>query len=210
MPPRILAALVVLSLAPHAFADAVPPPPDDCPSGTEPVTDHGGPRCEKAAPKNCPSGWRGVIGGECVLHQCTADADCRETGRVCRPASLCFEPHQRYSTCQGSRSNALGAPPVLGGPCMQLPEPVTDWNPVNVCGGTERCASPGECRPSKLCVVPNSPSPKVMPRDESGQVQSKPSGCGSGCVSAPGHSGTAAALMAIGALGAALALRRRR
>ncbi len=207
-------ALFALLLAPHALADAVPPPPDDCPSGTIPTTDHGGPRCEKEPPKNCPSGWRGVMGGECALALCSSDADCADSGRVCRPASVCFEPWQRTSTCDNaspSRSNNLATPsPVLGGPCMQLDEPVTEWNPVNVCGGTEKCAAPSECRPSKLCVDKEKPAPKVMPRDDSGQVQTKPSGCGNGCVTAPVHSGSGAALIATGLLGLLAFARRRR
>jgi hypothetical protein len=205
--------LVFLSSAGEAFADAVPPPPDNCPPGTVGVTSHGGPACEKEAPKNCPNGWMGVTGGTCMLHQCSDDSACAADGKVCRDASLCFEPRTRTTTCgpvSTPRGPEMATPrsPVLGGPCAVLDEPVTDWIPVNVCGGTEACASPSECRPSKLCVTPNEPPPVAQPRTPSGDVQAKPGGCGSGCV-ATRTAGISGALLAIGAL-ALLSLRRRK
>lgn len=210
-----MAVVCLLLVAPRAWADAVPPPPDDCPAGTVGVTGHGGPHCEKEAPKNCPNGWRGQVGGNCILWLCSADADCGGDGKVCRQMSLCFEPHQRTSTC-GANERArpgpeLAAPGarVLGEPCAQLPEPVTDWYAVNVCGGQERCASPAECRPGGVCVSPTAPPPAPQPRNPTGAVEPKPGGCGSGCVGASGQGRSSAFFGVIAAI-AWLAARRRR
>src|SRR5687768_557710 len=182
-------ALLVFAAAPRAHADAVPPAPENCPPGQVGTTSHGGPRCEKAPPKNCPIGWVGVIGGTCRLHTCSEDGHCQGEGgaKVCRDYSLCHQPKTRAKTC-----GALAPPPrsaemamVLPGACVPLEQPVTDWIPINVCGGAERCPSPSECRPGKLCVPasspdsPNPPQPGVMPRTPSGEVDNRPSGCGS-------------------------------
>lgn len=217
--------LLVVWFARAASADAVPPPPVQCPPGTVGVTDHGGPRCEKVAPTNCPNGWFGVVGGRCVLHQCTEDAQCSHVGKVCRPATLCFEPRTRSSTCgalEVPRGSELGVPRVLGEPCAQLPEPVTDWVAVNVCGASRACASPSECRPGSLCVTPTAPPPGPEPNGGSppssngfaqpppnGGMQPRPSGCGSGCAGSPA-SGISGALFSIGALALWSARRRER
>jgi hypothetical protein len=210
----LLGAAFLATLRVHA--DAVPPPPDDCPSGMVGVTGHGGPHCEKEAPKNCPNGWQGMIGGLCVLSVCSADADCQGDGKVCKKTSLCYEPHERTTTC-GSNERARPGPElaspgsrVLGAPCATLPEPVTDWEAVNICGGSEPCASPSECRPSGLCVTPSAPAPAAQRGNSSGTVEPKPSGCGSGCVGAPSPGKSGAAFGALGVLGLLAARRWRR
>lgn len=204
--------LVFLSFASDALADAVPPPPDDCPSGTVGVTSHGGPSCEKVAPTNCPNGWVGITGGTCILHECTDDSACSSAGKVCRKSSVCFEPRTRTSTCGAldkPRGPEMASPsPVLGGPCAELDKPETYWVAINVCGGSEACGSPSECRESGLCVTPSAPAPAPQPRTPSGEVEAKPSGCGSGCV-ATRTAGVSGALLALGAL-CLLSLRRRK
>jgi hypothetical protein len=81
----LVAALLV---APAALADVAAPPPEDCPAGGVPSTDH--------------------YGGYCSAWACTSDADCW-SGQLCRPASLCvhdrlFE-HPRGNT---SRAEVVG------------------------------------------------------------------------------------------------------
>jgi len=51
----LLLGLAVLFALP-ARADVVPPPPDDCPAGTTPRTNHFGPYCEPPPPESCPDG----------------------------------------------------------------------------------------------------------------------------------------------------------
>lgn len=55
-----------------AHADAVPPPPEDCPAGAEGQTNHNGPYC---TPTTC-------------------DGTCQE-GRTCRSAGLCVTSEER-------------------------------------------------------------------------------------------------------------------
>mgnify|MGYP001047283228 CR=1 FL=1 len=62
-----LVAAAIALVATTAAADVVMPPPTDCKRGEVGVTSHGGPRCEKVAPEDCPAGWRGVLGGSCML-----------------------------------------------------------------------------------------------------------------------------------------------
>ncbi len=80
MTPRSRLSLLLASalalLAAPARADVVMPPPTDCPRGQVGVTSHGGPRCEKVAPQDCPTGWYGQLGGNCALAPCEKDADC--------------------------------------------------------------------------------------------------------------------------------------
>lgn len=196
-----------------AWADAVPPPPDNCPPGKVPVTDHRGPRCERKAPTNCPSGWRGVVGGTCALHQCTEDAHCGDD-KVCREVSLCYKQETRYYT-YGQNDYAPVRGPELGmGPPMQLDPPVTEWVAFNVCDTGSACPAPAECRPGKLCVAMESESSsgsaavpaRSMPTKADGTVDTRPSGCGSGCAGAPAGSLPGAALAAFVAL--AFGLRR--
>jgi hypothetical protein len=197
--------LATCCIAIEVGADAVPPEPEDCPKGTVGVTDHSGPRCEKEAPKNCPMGWRGAIGGDCVLDTCTSDEQCAPQGKVCRDFSLCYEPRERW---YGRLDPGLSAPtlPANFGPRMRLEQPVTDWIPINVCGGAERCAAPSECRPGKLCVSASTPAPAVMPRKPDGTVDARPADAGGSCAGCAGAKtvgiagGVAASLAGIGLL----------
>ena len=84
---RWLIVAIIMLLPVVAGADAVRPPPKSCPEGRVPVTSHAGPRCELEAPKDCPPGWRGVIGGQCRLNVCHSDAQCRAAGETCVPVS---------------------------------------------------------------------------------------------------------------------------
>jgi hypothetical protein len=117
-----------------AFADVAPPPPNHCPAGQVPVTDHSGARCEPEAPRDCPPGWLGQVGGTCTLHLCQRDSDC--ANGHCVSHSLCFEQHyclprSASDGCEGSR---------------------TSFSAERLCGAGYRCAVPDECRPGKLCL----------------------------------------------------------
>lgn len=65
--PTLVAILLLCAATAHA--DAVPPPPADCPDGSHGRTGHAGPWCNPTT--------------------CTTDADCREEGTSCREAALC-------------------------------------------------------------------------------------------------------------------------
>src|SRR5262245_44352945 len=75
----ITVALGALSLSPGAAADAVMPPPDNCPPGSVGEASHNGPWCRPTT--------------------CTTDADCDKlrtyeqpaVPRVCREQPLCIE-----------------------------------------------------------------------------------------------------------------------
>jgi hypothetical protein len=110
-------------------ADAIPPPPENCPGDTVPTSDHGGQRCEPPPPKNCPPGYVGRVGGACALHRCFTDQDCGR-GKQCLDAQICFEPHEvwvEYGRAPVSRDNLLAGPPI------RLDEPKTVFDPVGVC-----------------------------------------------------------------------------
>ncbi|MEZ4438209.1 MAG: hypothetical protein R3B72_03930 [Polyangiaceae bacterium] len=203
---RIVLGLVLTFFPAPAWADVVMPEPDDCPSGKVPVTDHGGPRCEDPAPKSCPPGWRGVIGGRCDLHYCRSDAECG-AGKVCAEASLCWEEkltHFQYGAVERPSPWHL-----LAGP---MPPARLGWVPVNVCDGKAACDAPRECRPGKVCVSAGA-TPASLPFLPDGGVQQPapppaPRGCGACGVVAPYDDGDAMALLAMLGLGVVTARRR--
>lgn len=109
MRANVLAIVLLLGSAGTARADAVMPPPEDCPVGSEGVRCHGPRRC---APRTC-SGDSDCNGGRCVelalcvsTHSCSgprrepqldhvegpcgADDACdSERGATCRRVSVC-------------------------------------------------------------------------------------------------------------------------
>jgi hypothetical protein len=46
--------------------------------------------------------------------------------------------------------------------------------PVNVCGGTEKCASPGECRMGNVCAPASASALTVMARKADGTIDTRP------------------------------------
>ncbi len=240
-----LTMLALLTWAARAAADVVPPPPKKCPPGTVAVTSHSGPACKKEAPKNCPVGYRGVLGGICRLDTCASDLQCEREGKVCRDYSLCYEERTRYYAKKGER--AEGWRGLLGmGPRRRLDPPQKYWHPIDICSPGKNCPAPKECRPGKLCVPPATPMPvlpSAQPPDsgsppapadaaaaptptttespappaaapsavappDSGRVDERPTGCGSGCAGTPASQLPWAGLLALGALGLA-AMRKR-
>jgi hypothetical protein len=140
-----------------AHADAVMPPPEDCPPGQVGTTSHGGPACAREAPKNCAPGYRGEVGGSCVLADCSSDAEC-EAGTRCVQVDACQELRELYwngwywrAQQRVPRSNLLGGPPA--------PQPEGDppkaWVKLRICGQDGACNSPAECRPMGLCYPPS-------------------------------------------------------
>src|ERR1700679_4366304 len=91
-------ALLFLALTPTtARADAVGPPPSNCPAGTTGTSCHGGSYCE--------------------LSTCTTDTDCA-SGQTCQPRSYCQIP----VTCGGGIALPDGGPvestvTAAGEPC---------------------------------------------------------------------------------------------
>lgn len=141
-----------------ASADAVPPPPASCPKGHVGITGHGGPKCVLEAPKKCPPGYRGEIGGKCVLATCASDDGC-EDGRRCLSIETCQE--FRQLTWTGWGWSAMRAPAsrdnFLGGPPRPQPEgpPKKAWVNLHICGQDGACNAPAECRPASLCYPPD-------------------------------------------------------
>ena len=175
--------LATCCIAVRVGADAMPMPIDNCPCGTVSVRRHTGASCEKEPPENCPLGWRGAIGGDCVLDTCTSDAECAPQEKLCRSFSLCYEPREGWS--------GRGV----------VARKFTVWIPVNLCRGAEKCASPSECRAGKLCVPENAPPPVVLARKPDGTVDTRPADVGSRCTEAPvaktvGIAGATAAVLA--------------
>lgn len=153
-----LAALALVAPA-SARADAVPPPPTFCPPGTQAETSHRGPECVKVAPKNCPRGWHGVLGGTCSLTPCTQDDGC-QPGEACVEHLACLEsfvdefydytddPNEGRVQPKLPRDLLAGPPPQP----RRRPSPVTRFNAVNLCSPEVPCAAPRECLPEKICV----------------------------------------------------------
>jgi hypothetical protein len=159
-------AALVVSVSFVARADVVRSPPTNCPPGEVGVTSHAGPRCVKEAPKDCPVGWRGRLGGDCALSPCGDDSRC-EDGEACVTHSVCLEPFEDAYYDYGeqeeeSEAGALASPPprnLLGAPLraprmprVKRPKPIYRYNAVNVCGGGAACAAPRTCQREKLCV----------------------------------------------------------
>jgi hypothetical protein len=136
-----------------ARADAVPPPPKSCPKGQVGITDHGGPRCVPEAPKNCAPGYRGQVGGKCVLANCGTDEQC-EKGQRCMRVDTCQEFRELHWTGWGwSAARPVPRDNFLAGPPRPRPDgpPKKAWVELNICGQDGPCKSPAECRPSSLC-----------------------------------------------------------
>lgn len=162
----LIAVSTVFTSAP-ARADAVPPAPS-CPSGMTGVTSHRGPQCMENAPKNCPNGWSGVLGGKCVLRPCESDASC-EQGSTCVEHSVCLEPQvdefyeyneepQHLKDSSPPRpvpGSLLGSAGLFAGPMrpkVRRPKPITRYQAVNLCARDVACGLPSTCQPEKLCV----------------------------------------------------------
>jgi hypothetical protein len=75
--------LVVALGASEARADAVPPPPEDCPEGSRGETSHAGPSC--------------------VVVPCTSTSNLCEPGKSCKPRGFCLigtDPKVEGGTCE--------------------------------------------------------------------------------------------------------------
>jgi hypothetical protein len=149
-----VAALVTgLVIAPAALADAVPPPPRNCPPGTTPVTSHGGPRCEKNAPTNCPAGWQGVLGGTCVLMTCTPGAAGGCNGSLeCKPADLCGV--ERVVDFGWGVSEPAPRGNLLAEPPHKIDPPRHEFHYGDLCN-QGRCAQGNTCYQVGVCLPKN-------------------------------------------------------
>jgi len=229
---RLLPA-VLLTASGVARADAVPPPPQNCPGNTIPTTSHGGPRCAAPPPEHCPPGHRGVIDNRCVLHYCSNDQNCG-AGRKCREVPVCFVPHDEW--VEDGR--------------IPLDEPKTVYAGKYICKREGDCRWPSECRPTSLCftakeAVPTGPrrppdgrestagdsrfaepppgdesdtpppddgpnGPQPSPGDPAPHGESeRPSGCGKGCAATPSEHAPVGAVVLVALLLARRVGRRR-
>lgn len=140
-----------------SYADAVMPPPEDCPPGQVGTTSHGGPACVREAPKNCAAGYRGEVGGGCVLAACATDQECEE-GRHCLQVDACQELRELHWTGWGWSAQRRVVPSnLLGGPPAPPPEGDAPkaWVKLRICGQDGACQAPAECRPMGLCYPPS-------------------------------------------------------
>ena len=125
---------------------------------------HTGAHCEPEAPKDCPIGWAGQVGGNCALHPCTQASDCGE-GNDCVEHAVCLEPFQDefydYNESEneddphGDNGRLLRSPYLLAGPVAprkRRATPITRYNAVNLCSADVLCAAPRTCQTEKLCV----------------------------------------------------------
>lgn len=126
-----------------AMADVVGPPPLFCAPWKVAVTSHEGSRCELKAPENCPSGWRGQIGGDCGVARCDGGMTCPK-GTVCADQSACIH---------------RGTLMTRHGPTSSLHE----W-PVGICGAGATCDAPDRCDTWKICVEPGTAAVAYVPK----------------------------------------------
>lgn len=129
-----LVGLAALTVAAAASADMIPGPPK-CPPGQVPVMSHDHIGCELAAPKNCPPGWTGIVGGHCILHTCETSCYVQEGPPLeCRPFQACAE----LRTVRGHNNRA--------GRDFQYDE----WVYTGLC--TPGCNGPSTCHPTGVCL----------------------------------------------------------
>jgi hypothetical protein len=151
-----VAATLWLHVA-HAHADAVDSPPDSCPEGKVPYSDHGGAGCTPEAPKDCPPGYRGRVGGRCELWLCSTHDGC-DDGRRCMQVDVCSEYRELnwtgwgWSAARESVTGNLFAEPPSAPPEGDPPEA---WVKYGICGQDGPCKDPAECRPTGLCYPPS-------------------------------------------------------
>src|SRR5262249_22053507 len=120
----------------------------------------------KEAPKDCPAGWRGVLGGKCMLAPCENDAGCQE-GEACVEHAACLSPfpdefydyneeeREKHGMLEPIEGSLLRSQGLLAGPPMpktKRPKPIIRYNAVNVCSREIACAAPATCQKEKLCV----------------------------------------------------------
>jgi hypothetical protein len=147
-PAAMRASLLVMLFSSIAFADAVPPPPRNCPPGQVGITSHGGPRCVPAAPKSCPAGWRPQIGGVCVVAVCFEDANC-EAGQKCKQAEVCL---QERLVEWGEAPQSRVDPFLFAEPPRHNVPPRKVIETIDVCGDKRSCPDDSKCDTGKICL----------------------------------------------------------
>jgi uncharacterized protein (TIGR03382 family) len=142
----VTVALMFGVRCPVAMADAVPPPlPLQCGAGTTLVHNHSGTRCVPDAPTNCPAGWLGIMGGNCIPNLCDTNDSCG-AGLVCKPADLCATEAMGYR---------FGALESSRGPLMAAPA-APQWTIFysEACSETKSCEGKAQCVAAKVCLPP--------------------------------------------------------
>lgn len=144
-----LAGLLLGSVlhAEKARADAVPPAPWCLPGEVSYSSHHGG-GCRVAAPKDCDPGYRGQLGGICVLQACTSDDNC-QAGEACLYVDTCTEERDLIWNGAGWTANRPGYSRSLPAPAPGPPP--KGWVRLNICGQDGACVAPRECRATQLC-----------------------------------------------------------
>lgn len=148
----VMFTLALAATSGTASADAVGPPPDDCPPGAQGVTGHAGQ-------------W-------CVAATCNTDADCTGgdslralMGRgggatVCREVDLCLTTSTYHAGGRGAYVNGPDAPPltrVIASACTP------SCDAPGVCSRAKRCAPAGAVAPPVPAAPPAPPVPPVAP-----------------------------------------------
>lgn len=205
-----LAALgLTLAWSGGARADVVASPPLFCGPGKTPVSDHHGSRCEANAP-DCPPGWKGVLGGKCILHVCKADAECGASGQ-CVAADVCGEErplHWEYARPAGGEPSREPGPAQEPPPAPDPSRPV--WVAIEPCSEARACPGAATCRAVSVCLPRGAARPAPKPSNADVQRGTIPVAArrGCGCDAAGAAGGSVAALAAVAIAAAAIARRR--
>jgi len=169
-----LTAVLAVGLLPRpASADVLPPAPDGCPPGSEPVAFKGGAFCEPALPDDCPEGYEPRVVRDVAYCEpppaspcptgsqahstapdrpiCVLLTPCDQDPAVCgsfqcRPASLCV-------------TDGLVPGPFHG-------EPVRDGRAHGPCETDADCASGQRCDTTPRCDPPThrvAPGGRALP-----------------------------------------------
>ncbi|MFO0747236.1 MAG: hypothetical protein U1F43_16455 [Myxococcota bacterium] len=144
----VVAAVAALAASARpARADALPPD-EDCPSGQVYVRGHSG-GCRPEAPSDCAPGWRGAIGGVCMV--ATVDE-----GVACASGT---EPHDATLCLQKMLDRGNGR--VVYDPPHEFDLAVGIVGPGAECKGDKRRAVPG-----RICLAPGATAAAFVPSGE--------------------------------------------
>ncbi len=207
---------LTLASARTAMADAIEGPPDRCPRGHTPETDHGGPYCKPPPPRECPKGYTPRVfraesyceppppqpcppGSRWVSRSatdycclggwgCEKDDDCGEEHR-CVEASLCV--------VEGYRGFGRGSlRETVYGTCRGASD----------CSDDQQCVTKKRCEPAeKRAPVADAPPP---PQDPIVPATREKRGGRCGCRAAGERTAGLDGMLLLAALGAFLRRRR--
>src|SRR5262249_36135872 len=135
-----------------------PAKPIKCPPGSQMMQNHGGTYCAKDAPKDCPAGWLGQLGGTCALELCAEDPGCNP-GKTCTAVDLCSYDKEAWIGSDDPSRSARS--PLLAGP----PSRQRARYFIDACGRGRACEAPSSCRSGRVCLPPGVAAPAPRPNN---------------------------------------------